>query len=136
MRSFLIGVLTIVFSLGGCGMFANVGEPEQYTMWGSELVLAWDPPSEIGSADSDLTYSLYVRQYPAWPGASWTKLGVADPSNRYIFRVRGTELAPGTYEFGVQSIDADGNRSEMHASTDWDADPATGWVLNWLGGAP
>lgn len=129
-------LIVIVLVLTGCGIFGNAGGPEQYTMWGSEFVLQWEPPSEIGSGNTSFTYTLYYREYPGSVTSGWTELGTADASNRSRFRVDGLKLAPGAYEFGIRTVDADGNSSDMHTSTDWSADPATGWILNWLGGAP
>lgn len=125
----------MVLSLTGCGILGNVSEPERYTRWGSELILAWDPPSQMGSVGSDLSYALYVRDYPASVFDDWIELGLADASRRYTFRIDGSELAPGIYEFGIRSVDTEGNESDMHTSTDWNADPPTGWVLDWQGGA-
>ena len=122
--------------LAGCRLFGYIGEPERYVMWGDELVLAWDPPGGFSAGPRVTGYTLLYRAYPPAAASEWVELGTVSASGPRRFRVNGSTLAPGRYEFGIRSVDEHDNVSDIHRSTDSHADPPTGWYLEWLGGTP
>ena len=128
-------LISAAAALTGCPLFGYVNGPERYVLWGSELVLAWDPPAGVGPGTRIVGYTLFYRDYPNVYGSTWKELGTSTRSPR-VFRVDGASLPPGQYEFAIRSVDEYGNYSDMHTSTDSHADPPTGWYLQWLGGTP
>ena len=122
--------------LGSCGLFAYIGEPDEIVLWGNELILSWDPPAATLGSPQTESYSLYYRPFPSFFGGDWTALGTVSARGTTSFHVDGAALEPGKYEFAVRSVDEQGSYSDYHKSTDGDADPPTGWYVNWLGGNP
>ena len=126
-------VLALV-AVTGCALFGIVNEPDEVVLWGSQFILAWDPPTGFG-ADAEIgAYTLFYREYRDFFRGMWKELGTATATGPPRFRVNGNDLPPGRYEFGVRSVSTSGSHSEIHSSTDSDADPPTGWYLHWLGG--
>ena len=134
-KAAIAGTLVILV-LGSCGLFGYLGEPDEIVLWGDEFVLNWDPAAQSPGSIPIERYSLYYRPYPSFFDGDWIELGTVPAGQTTTFHVDGSDLAPGTYEFAVRSRDANGAYSDYHRSTDWEAHPATGWYLNWLGGNP
>jgi hypothetical protein len=121
--------------LAGCGWLAYRGDPKEVVLWGDEFIIAWDASTLPEASENVVRYRLYYRRFPSY-GGTWLSLGSTAADDSTVFHVDGSSLRPGKYEFGVRAIDAEGRYSEIHRSTDANADPVTGWYLNWLGGAP
>lgn len=135
-QRYALTILGTCLILSGCGILGYVDEPDRIVLWGSGFTIAWDEPA-TSYGTSDLSeYILYRQAYPNRIVTSWVEIGRVTESAGPVYRVDAVELAPGSYEFGVRAVDSEGRYSEIHRSTDPQAEPATGWYIEWLGGGP
>jgi hypothetical protein len=93
------------------------------TRSGSSFTLVWDP-----AAGSIGQYHVYYRAKGA---GNWAFLDSVAASDQPTYTITSLLFPPGTYEFGVTSVDPWGNESPLHTSLDESADPASGWFLEW-----
>lgn len=93
--------------------------------------LAWDPPVfEGSSAESELeSYRVFYRVRGL---SSWTLLSEIEADTSLSLKITPEELDYGYYEFAVSAVDQSGIESPLHESTDFTADPPTGWYVNWI----
>ena len=82
-----------------------------------------------------LEFEIYFRNHTqGFAFGTWKLLAVVPANKGTEHVVTVDDLAPGRYDFGIKAVYVDGSRSAIHASTDNNADPPSGWYLNWLGG--
>lgn len=123
----LIGVLT------GCDLLTDGVASMPIEITSDRVHLAWDPPPEFSENDIGLydfgagQYNVFVRQHGV---QSWDHLATVEGDKTSLI-IEQSELPYGSYEFAVEYIDANGERSDLHASTDTDAWPVGGWFVVW-----
>jgi len=98
-------------------------EPERIVLNTAEFTLMWDPPAVSG-----VSFKLYSR-----PQGSSTWSVLLDNLVSPQATINQTHLSYGTYEFAVSSVNASGDESVLHTSLDANADPSTGWFIEWVG---
>jgi len=133
---FVLFPAVLMVVLSGCANFFASLEPREITVSGSEFTLAWDPPANrhIKEGHEPDRYRLYYRSIGDGGPTDWTVLGTVAADSQPRLTVQQIMLTPGTYEFAVSTIDAIGNESEFHYSTDSDAEPRRGWFIAVTGG--
>lgn len=87
------------------------------------FTLAWD-----ASVDPVSSYTVHYRTHGE---ADWNLLGETGSGDILEFTVDETLLAYGEYDFAVQAVYSDGQASTYHTSLDGDAEPTSGWYLDW-----
>lgn len=95
-----------------------------YIIESDSVTIAWDAPPD--STDSISSYELYAR---ALSQKEWTVLEENIASTQTV--IYRTQLGTGTFELAVKSVSAEGEKSDYHKSTDMDAIPVGGWILEW-----
>ncbi len=103
-------------------MLNKVGTP--ITIEDGSFTIGWDPPS----SGVPSFYRVYARPRGEY---EWIELGTTagdDPR----FEVTGDSLPSGNYEFAVSSVEAE-LESDLHTSMSDDADPSSGWYVEWSG---
>lgn len=88
------------------------------------IEIAWDAPPE--SADSINSYELYARSITH---NEWDLLKDNITSTQTV--IDRSQLGTGIFELAVKSVSAQGEKSDYHKSTDADAIPVGGWILEW-----
>lgn len=135
-----IGLMILVgltFASVSCDLFGHRSEPVEILVRGDSFTLRWDPP--IGTTASSryrvTGYELYYRPHSGNPGQlQWQALAeIAGPAP-LTHRITREMLGPGKYDFAVRSVYDGGAVSDYHASTDYSADPPSGWYVTWIGG--
>ena len=124
-----IAVCLLVIS---CSAFLPTTDPLQIISKSESLTLEWDSPNPLHSASvSDVfSYNLYYRPYST---SAWFLLTEVSAEMHPVFEITNDMLNYGLYEFAVSSVSADGTESALHESTDYTANPITGWYVNWIG---
>jgi len=100
---------------------------EAVTVTGSSFTLAWDRSATADPADPVASYNVYYRVHGTY---AWTLLGSTGTLTE-SFTVTSALLDYGVYDFAVTSVTTTGAESEPHTSLDDDADPQTGWFVDW-----
>ena len=91
-----------------------------------QFVLAWDPPQDESTVDNYRVYARLRGEY------GWTLIGEVGASSSPTFTVDSSILSYGTYEIAVSTV-AGSAESEKHTSMDDNAEPNTGWYVEWVG---
>jgi hypothetical protein len=93
------------------------------------VTIAWDvSTSSIGGGRSPVShYDLYCRQLGTGQWRFLKQQSGSEPHATISF----AHMGEGSYEIGIQEVHKDGNRSELHTSTDFSAWPPGGWYLVW-----
>lgn len=99
----------------------KVGKPVEIVS--NRFSFGWDEPE--GTRPD--RYRLYYRARGSY---EWTLLNSIDGSRARRFTVTDDMLAFGSYEFAVSSVSGD-DESPLHTSMSDDADPVTGWYVQW-----
>lgn len=101
----------------------KVGKPIQIV--DESFTIGWDEPD---SGRPDL-YRVYARERGEY---HWDLIDEMAAGSSPRYTVSAEALEYGVYEFAVSSI-ADGQESALHSSMADDAQPGTGWHIEWLG---
>lgn len=99
----------------------KVGQPVVITA--DSFVLAWDAPADGSSVDE---YRVYARPRGAYEWSQLTAVSALEAT------ITSSLLSHGTYELAVTAV-VDGAESDKHTSMDDDAQPATGWYVDFRG---
>ena len=106
--------------------YSDTGGSVDYTVMkrtDSPILIAWDP----ASADT-ASYRLYYRIHGE---NDWIFIAQVDMPAPLEYPVDMASIGPGIYDFAVTAVDQDGLESDQHMSIDQDADPPSGWYLEW-----
>ncbi len=96
--------------------------PEQIFTSAEMITLQWDPP-----AQEVTSYDVYYRVHD---GAAWQVLGNVPAVPAPQLEVLHSAMGNGTFDFAVVAVNG-ASRSGYHTSLDSNADPTTGWYLEW-----
>ena len=102
----------------------KVGAPIRITA--AAFTLAWDPPTDSGSVDA---YRIYARSRGTY---EWRLVTEVEAGSEPKATVTDALLPYGTWELAVSAVGG-GVETAKHTSMDDDADPATGWYVDWVG---
>ena len=126
---FILGVIASLFT--SCAMYDPEvfgkmvinGKAIEIRTKNDTVTLAWDPPET-----PTVSYRIYYRVHGTIP---WTLLDEvpASPSPEYVLNV--VDFGEGSFDFGVSSMDASDQESDIHTSLDITAAPSSGWYLLW-----
>ncbi|MFW5880734.1 MAG: fibronectin type III domain-containing protein [Spirochaetota bacterium] len=98
------------------------GQPVNVT--GSSFTLAWD---DRDPGDPVASYNVYYRSHGSY---EWIYLGTTGDATT-SYEVTTSLLDHGSYDFAVTAVSESGEESEPHTSLCDDADPETGWFVEW-----
>ncbi len=108
--------------------------PLQLKVNEADIRLAWDhSPGRKPETKTSIThFRLYFRERGT---RDWTRIAEIRARENPVFMV-GADAVLGSrssrkVEFGVSSITKNGNESDIHASTDFEARPHGGWYVHW-----
>lgn len=87
------------------------------------FTLAWD-----ASVDPVSSYTVHYRLHGA---SDWQLLGETASGDVLEYTIDNSQLPYGEYDFAVQAVYSDGVESTYHSSLDADAQPSSGWYLDW-----
>jgi hypothetical protein len=100
----------------------------EYVVKSDRITLAWDPPASASSGPlAPIGYRVYYRPRA---GGWWSEAAYVQLSEGTSVTIRHEDVGDGTWEFGVETVTSMGV-SELHASSDDDADPFGGWYVRW-----
>lgn len=122
-------LLLAAATLSSCQAILAQRGPARIVATGDTLTLSWDADQSAwpGSPSATEHFRVYVR--PLGPG-SWTFVRATQGFLPRI-TIHRFELAAGDYEFAVQAVYNNGDRSTLHTSTDYSAWPPGGWYVQW-----
>ncbi|MFP4011913.1 MAG: fibronectin type III domain-containing protein [Spirochaetaceae bacterium] len=103
----------------------KVGEAVAVTA--AEFTVAWDPPEEADTVDA---YRVYARPRGEY---EWEPVAEVAASAEPSLTVDESLLDYGVWEIAVSALSED-SESEKHTSMDDDAEPSTGWYVDWQEG--
>ncbi len=103
----------------------KVGEAVAVTA--AEFTVAWDPPEEAETVDA---YRVYARPRGEY---EWEPVAEVAASAEPSLTVDESLLDYGVWEIAVSAL-SDDSESEKHTSMDDDAQPSTGWYVDWQEG--
>lgn len=95
-----------------------------YVIESDSVTIAWDAPPDTGSSISG--YELYARNVTQ---TQWDLLEENIAGTQTV--IKQARLGTGTFELAVKSVSDKGEISDYHKSTDVDAIPIGGWILDW-----
>ena len=101
----------------------KVGEPIELDQ--ESFAIGWDEPED---STPDL-YRVYYRVYGAY---EWELLSEIAAESSPSLTIDSELLAYGTYEFAVSSV-TNGHESDLHSSMCDEAQPGSGWFVQWEG---
>lgn len=127
-RATLLFALTA--TLLGCGALLGDSKPRRITVNSPTLTLAWDPPVSARGTNGVSGYRVYYRPHGS---PIWRLIDTIEASDHPAISIRHPRIGYGSYEFAVEAIGYGGAVSGRHTSLDIDADPASGWYVNWYG---
>ena len=96
---------------------------ERIVITDTAFSIAWDTDSS-----SDEYYRIYARARGTY---EWTFIEEITAAPSPEFEVNTTKLSFGTWEFAVSAVEG-GVESDLHTSMDDNADPVSGWYIDWI----
>lgn len=126
----LVFIAIALITVAGCGIFDGASGPRAIPVESPTLTIAWAPPVAGRSEGAISAYRVYAR---ARGSSIWRHLGSVEPTAAPSFSITIGEssLGYGSYELAVSTVARGGAESARHSSLDWDADPASGWYVDW-----
>ena len=85
--------------------------------------IAWDTDSA-----ADEYYRIYARERGTY---EWTFIEEIAAAASPEFEINTTNLSYGVWEFAVSAVEG-GVESDLHTSMDDNADPVSGWYIDWI----
>ena len=104
--------------------FDNINKTgERIVISDSAFSIAWDTDSS-----TDEFYRIYARERGTY---EWTFVQEITAAPSPEFEINTTNLTYGVWEFAVSAVE-DGVESDLHTSMDDNADPVSGWYIDWI----
>ena len=125
-------ILVQSICLVSCNLKLKPPGPREIIIKATNITLGWDPPiNDIPRSPMEVDrYTIYYRRVEE---EDWNLCGSSPRVKEPKFQISFYRLGVGKYEFGVSSTTVSGETSEIHASSDFDADPMPGWYIYWIG---
>lgn len=126
-----LGSLLLLPSACKLSRWFSLDDPVELTWRAASLTLAWDPPVADVPHSPVKTESYQIFYRPE--GYSyWQFLDEIPASEHPEYRVHHEKIGNGSFVFAVRAVTSEGRFSPLHSSLDNDADPISGWYVNWI----
>ena len=105
-------------------VFNNINKTgERIVITDTEFTIAWDTDSA-----TDEEYRIYARARGTY---EWSFIEEIEAAPSPEFEINTSKLAYGSWEFAVSAVEG-GLESDLHTSMDDNADPVSGWYVDWI----